>query len=110
MFVSLQLIDIKSGAEVHRAGKVYFRSNYGRISYPPVSNLNQRGFLRVPLIIAPPEPTDDKLDGNVYVWAVIDEESADDTAEGKILFTIPVRSGKERIRVESDTGEGKRVR
>jgi hypothetical protein len=110
VFVSLQLIDIKTGAEVHRAGKVYFRSNYGRIAYPPVSNLNQRGFMRVPLIISPPEPTDDKLDGNVYVWAVIDEETADDTAEGKILFTIPVRSGKERIRVESDTGEGKRVR
>lgn len=109
VFVSLQLVDIDSGGEVHRAGKVYFRSNYGRITYPPVSNLNQRGFARVPLKIAPPSPTDDKLDGNVYVWAVIDEENADDTAEGKILFTIPVRSGKERIRVEAKSGEGKRV-
>lgn len=109
VFVSLQLINIKSGAEFHRSGKVYFRSNYGRITYPPVSNLNQRGFARVPLVIAPPTPADDKLDGNIYVWAVIDEEAADDTAEGKILFTIPVRSGKQRIRIESDTGEGKRV-
>ena len=109
VFVSLQLINIKSGAEVHRAGKVYFRSNYGRISYPPVSNLNQRGFARVPIVVTPPTPADDKLDGNIYVWAVIDEEEADDTAEGKILFTIPVRSGKERIRIESNTGEGKRV-
>lgn len=109
VFVTLQLINIKSGAEVHRAGKVYFRSDYGRITYPPVSNLNQRGFARLPLVIAPPSPSDDKLDGNVYVWAVIDEETADDTAEGKILFTIPVRGGKERIRVESNTGEGKRV-
>ena len=109
VFVTLQLINIKSGGEIHRAGKVYFRSNYGRISYPPVSNLNQRGFARVPLVIAPPQPTDDKLDGNVYVWAVIDEEDADDTVEGKILFRVPVRSGKERILIESNTGEGKRV-
>ena len=109
VFVTLQLINIKSGAETHRAGKVYFRSNYGRITYPPVSNLNQRGFARVPIIVAPPSPADDKLDGNVYVWAVIDEEDADDTAEGKILFKIPVRGGKERIRIESNTGEGKRV-
>lgn len=109
VFVSLQLIDIKTGAEVHRAGKVYFRSNYGRITYPPVANLNQRGFTRVPLVFLPPEPTDDKLDGSVYVWALIDEETADDTVEGKILFSIPVRSAKERIRVESKTGEAKRM-
>jgi hypothetical protein len=110
VFVSLQLIDIKTGAEVHRAGKIYFRSNYGRITYPPVANLNQRGFTRVPLVFSPPEPADDKLDGNVYVWALIDEEDADDTVEGKILFSIPVRSDKERIRVESKTGEAKRMK
>ncbi len=110
VFVSLQLIDIKTGAEVHRAGKVYFRSNYGRITYPPVSELNQRGFTRVPLVFSPPEPADDKLEGNVYVWALIDEEDADDTVEGKILFTIPVLSSKERIRVEAETGEAKRMK
>ena len=74
-----------------------------------VANLNQRGFTRVPLVFSPPEASDDKFNGNVYVWALIDEENADDTVEGKILFTIPVRSGKERIRVESKTGEAKRV-
>lgn len=110
VFVSLQLINIRSGAEVHRAGKIYFRSNYGRIAYPPVSVLNQRGFTRVPLVISPPQPSDDDLQGNVYVWALIDEESADDTVEGKILFRVPIRSGKERIRIESKTGESKRVR
>ena len=109
VFLSLQLLNIKTGAEVHRAGKVYFRSNYGRIAYPPVANLNQRGFVRVPLVFSPPEASDDKHNGNVYVWALIDEENADDTVEGKILFTIPVRSGSERIRVESKTGEAKRV-
>ncbi len=109
VFVTLQLINIKTGAEVHRAGKIYFRSNYGRIAYPPVAALDQRGFTRVPLVISPPELGDDKLEGSVYVWALIDEEDADDTVEGKILFRIPVRSGKERIRIESKTGEGRRV-
>lgn len=109
VFVTLQLQDIKSGAQIQRAGKLYFRSNYERITYPPSANLNQRGFARVPLLIAPPEPSDEKLDGNIYVWALIDEEPADDTVEGRILFTFPVAGGKERIRIEADTGEGKRM-
>ncbi len=61
------------------------------------------------MVFSPPEVSDDKFNGNVYVWALIDEEDADDTVEGKILFTIPVRGGSERIRIESRTGEAKRV-
>ena len=110
VFVTLQMVDIKKGSEVRRAGKVYFRSNYDRIVYPPEANLNQRGFARVPLKILPPETTDDKLDGNIYVWALIDEETADDTAEGRILFTFPVKTGKEKIQVEADSGEGRKVK
>ncbi len=109
VFVSLQLINRTTGAEVHRAGKIYFRSDYGRIAYPPVASLNQRGFARVPLVFSPPEASDAKYNGNVYVWALIDEETADDTVEGKILFTIPIRGGSERIRIDSKTGEAKRV-
>ena len=109
VFVSLQLVDIKTGREINRPGKIYFRSNYDRITYPPVAELNQRGAARLPLLFAPPEISDDKLEGNIFVWALIDEEFGDDTAEGRILFTFPVRGGKERIRVEAETGDGKRV-
>lgn len=110
VFVTLQLIDIKTGAEKHRPGKVYFRSNYNRIAYPPKADLNQRGFVRVPLVISSPEMSDEKLDGNIFVWALIDNEKGDDTAEGRILFTIPTKGGKQRIRIEADSGEGKQVR
>lgn len=109
VFVTLQLQNIKTGAEVRRAGKIYFRSDYDGIAYPPEGALNQRGFARLPLVISPPVPKDEKLDGNIFVWALIDEESADDTVEGRILFTFPVAGGKQRIRIEADTGEGKRV-
>ena len=55
------------------------------------------------------EPADADLNGNVFVWVLIDQEDADDTAEGRILFTIPIPEGQERIRVEAETGESKRV-
>jgi len=110
VFVTLQLTDIKSGREVARAATIYFRSNYDKITYPQVAKLDQRGFARLPLTVAPPEPADAQLNGNVYVWAVIDQEDADDTAEGRALFNIPVPAGQDRVRIEADKGEGKRSR
>ena len=109
VFITVQLIDIKSGRPVRRSGPLYLRSNYDKIDYPTVANLDARGFARVALRIAPPEPADSDLNGNVFVWALLDQEDADDTAEGRILFTIPIPEGQERIRVESETGESKRV-
>jgi len=109
VFVTVQLIDLKTRRQVPRSGPVYFRSNYDGITYPPTAELDQRGFLRVPLQIAPPGAADSELNGNIYVWAVLDQEEADDTAEGRVLFTFPVSTAPERIRVESQTGEGRRA-
>jgi hypothetical protein len=39
----------------------------------------------------------------------MDQEQADDTAEGRILFNIPIPSSQERIRAESKTGETRRT-
>jgi hypothetical protein len=63
----------------------------------------------VAIKVLPPEPADADLNGNVYVWAVMDQEQADDTAEGRILFNIPIPSSQERIRAESKTGETRRT-
>lgn len=109
-FLTLQLIDIKTGKQINRSGRIYLRSNYQRVIYPKSASLNQRGFARVPISFAPPESSDENLDGNIYVWALMDEESADDTAEGRILFTFPVKAGKDKIRIDSQSGKGKRVR
>ena len=109
VFVNVQMVNIKNGSQVQRAGKLYLRSNYERISFPPKVELNQRGFARVPIVISPPQASDQDLDGNIYVWSVLDEESGDDTAEGRVLFTFPVKGTKERIRIEADSGEGKQV-
>lgn len=108
VFVTLQLTNITTGREVPRAATIYFRSNYEKITYPPVARLDQRGFARVPLTFAPPEAADAQLSGNVYVWAVIDSPEADDTGEGRILFNIPVPKGEERIKIEADKGTGAR--
>jgi len=110
VFISVQLVDVKSGSPVRRAGPVYLRSNYDKIEYPARATLDERGFARVAIKVAPPEPTDAELNGNVYVWAVLDQEQADDTAEGRILFRIPIPQGKERIRVESETGKTRRMK
>jgi hypothetical protein len=109
VFISIQIVDLKSGSPVRRSGAIYLRSNYEKIQYPDRATLDERGFARVALQVLPPEPADAELNGNVYVWALLDNEQADDTAEGRILFTIPIPSGQERIRVESQTGESKRV-
>lgn len=108
VFITLQLTNITTGREVPRAATIYFRSNYEKITYPPVARLDQRGFARVPLTFAPPEAADAQLSGNVYVWAVIDSPDADDTGEGRILFNIPVPKGEERIKIEADKGTGAR--
>jgi hypothetical protein len=107
-FVSIQLIDIKTGANVARSGAIYMRSNYDRITYPQAPALDQRGSLRVPLVFAPPDASHAALDGNIYVWAVLDTEDADDTGEGRYLFKFKIPPSKERIEVEAETGEGRR--
>jgi hypothetical protein len=108
VFITLQLMNVTTGREVPRAASIYFRSNYDKITYPPMAKLDQRGFARVPLTFLPPEAADTQLNGNVYVWAVIDSAEADDTGEGRILFTIPVSKGDERIKVDADKGASTR--
>lgn len=108
VFITIQMVDIKSGGNVSRNGKLYLRSNYDRISYPKTANLDNRGFTRVGIKVHPPETSDAELRGNVYVWAVVDQENADDTKEGTILIKIPVPQGKERVKVDAKTGKGKR--
>ena len=100
IFLNVQLVEVKSGREVRRAGALYLRSNYDNISYPVEPKLDQRGFARVTLVMTPPKPVDAKLNGNVFVWAVLDEEDADDTGEGRILFTIPVPPSQEKRTVD----------
>lgn len=109
VFVTIQLTDIKSGNQVRRPGVLYLRSDYGRIVYPPSAELDQRGFARVPLVFFPPEAADAKFNGTIYVWAVLDEEIADDTTEGRLKFTIPVPEGSERVRVDADKGSSQRT-
>lgn len=109
VFVNLQLINVANGREVNRSAKIYFRSNYDRVTLPTAAQLDERGFARVSLNFAPPEPADSQLGGSVFVWAVVDQEDGDDTGEGRVLFNIPVPAGKDRIRIEADKGETKRV-
>lgn len=109
VFISVQLVEVDSGEPVRRSGRLYLRSNYDRIEFPRSASLDERGSARVALRVAPPQPSDAELDGNVFVWALIDEGDADDTGEGRILFEIPVPDGEERIRVEAESGEGRRV-
>jgi hypothetical protein len=109
VFVNLQMINVSTGREVARSAKIYFRSNYDRVSFPARAQLDERGSARVLLNFAPPEPSDAALNGSVFVWAIVDQEDADDTGEGRVLFSIPVPAGKDRIRIEADKGETKRV-
>lgn len=110
VFVSIQLVNIKTGTPIRRSGPVYLRSNYEKIIYPSRAVLNERGFARVSLRFLPPEAADSKHNGNVFLWAVMDQEQADDVSEGRLLFTIPVASGSDTFRIPSNTGEVKRTK
>jgi hypothetical protein len=107
-FLSIQLIDVKSGASVARSSPIYLRSNYDRITYPQAPQLDQRGFARVPLIFGPPDASHANLEGNIFVWAVLDAEQDDDTGEGRYLFRFTIPPTTERFEIESETGEGRR--
>lgn len=109
VFVSIQLVNIKTGRTIRRSGPVYLRSNYDKITYPSSAVLDARGFVRVAVQFAPPEAADAKLNGNVFLWAVMDQEDADDVSEGRLKFTIPVPAGADRFRIPSDTGEVERT-
>jgi hypothetical protein len=108
VFVNLQMIEVATGKEVARSAKIYFRSNYERVTFPE-TKLDERGFARASLRFDPPQPADAQLNGSVFVWAVVDQEDGDDTGEGRVLFTIPVPAGQERIRIEADKNETRRV-
>ncbi|MDH5751756.1 MAG: FecR family protein [Deltaproteobacteria bacterium] len=110
VFLNVQLVEIKTGSAVTRPGRVYLRSNYDKIKYPTDIDLDKRGFARMSIQVQPPEASDGDLNGNVYVWAVLDMEEADDTSEGRTLIKIPVPEGKERVKVDAKTGSGKQVR
>ena len=110
VFVTIQLVNIKTGRIINRSGPVYLRSNYDKITYPAEAVLNERGFLRVLVQFARPGKSDAKLNGNVFLWAVMDQEDADDVSEGRLKFTIPVPAGADKYRIPSDTGEVKRER
>ena len=107
-FLTIQMIDIQTGANVARSGPLYLRSNYDGITYPQNPVLDARGFARVPLIFSPPDSSDADLDGNIYVWALLDQEDADDTQEGRALFRFNIGSSTERFEIEAETGEGRR--
>ncbi len=109
VFVTVQLINIKSGNPVRRSGDLYLRSSYDKIEYPSRPSLDERGFARIPLKFMAPEAADAKFNGTIFVWAVMDQEDADDTSEGRLLFTIPVPAGGSKIRVDSRSGEAKKV-
>lgn len=109
VFVSIQLVNIKTGRPIRRSGPVYLRSNYDKFTPPPSPPvLNERGFVRVLVQFSRPEQSDSKLNGNVFLWAVMDQEDADDVSEGRLKFTIPVPAGADKFRIPSDTGEVKR--
>lgn len=108
-FVSIQVVNVKNGQQFARSGPLYFRSNYDKVVFPADVALNERGFARVALKFNPPEAGDSELQGNIYVWAVMDREADDDVGEGRVLFTFPIQSDK-TIQINADSGEGKRVK
>lgn len=109
VFVSIQLVNIKTGRTIHRSGPIYLRSNYDKFTPPPSPPvLNQRGFVRVLVQFTRPEKSDARFNGNIFLWAVMDQEDADDVSEGRLKFTIPVPPGADRFRIPSDTGEVRR--
>ena len=88
--IQIQLSDVRSGEPVARPGELYFTSSYEGIVYPEQAALDAGGFARVRLVVRPPSEAERReLGGRILVFAVIDDEDADDTIEGRIVLTFP---------------------
>ena len=91
VLIDVQLIDVRTGQPVHRSAPLYLSSEYNGIIYPSEPKLDSNGFASVRLTILPPGHADRKrLNGRFIIWVVIDEGDADDTIEGRLIFTFPV--------------------
>ena len=87
--VIIQLVDVKRGENAARSGPIYLRSNYDRVNFPAQVTLDDKGYARMTLTFDAPQPSDAALEGNIYVWAVMDRESDADVGEGRLLFSFP---------------------
>ena len=87
VWIEVQLLGVRTREKVSRRAPLYLSSDYEGIAFPSRSRLDARGFARLKLIIAPPGVEDRRrLQGRFTVWVLIDEEEADDTIEGKLVF------------------------
>ena len=89
VLIEIQLIDLRTGQTVHRRSPLYISSDYNGIIYPSKPRLDGKGFARLKLVISPPSNAElQRLKGLFVVWVLIDEGDADDTIEGKVIFSI----------------------
>lgn len=94
VWVEVQLVVVKTKEKAPRLGPLYLTSDYDGIVFPSGARLDARGFARLKLVIAPPGLAEHRrLRGRFTVWILIDEEDADDTIEGRLVFTYRVGGG-----------------
>ena len=88
VWIEVQLVHGRTRENVHRRAPLYLSSDYDGIVFPSEPRLDSRGFARLKLVIAPPGLAGQRrLQGRITVWVLIDEEDADDTIEGRLIFT-----------------------
>ena len=88
VWIEVQLVVVNSGEHVPRRAPLYLSSDLDGIVFPSRPRLDEKGFARLKLVIpSPGVETRRRLQGRFTVWVLIDEEDADDTIEGRVVFT-----------------------
>lgn len=88
VWIEVQLVVVQTKENAPRSGPLYLTSDYNGIVFPSRPRLDAMGFARLKLVIARPGLADRRrLQGRFTVWVLIDEEDADDTIEGRLVFS-----------------------
>lgn len=105
IYLSLQMINVKSNKNVNLKGPIYLSVNTDRLEFPDRISLNNRGYTRIKAKVKPFSKKDYK-NGKLEIIAIMDGEKFINVASGHTLLTYDMpKSSIKTIKIDSQSGE-----
>lgn len=99
-----QVVELAKNKGVQRRGRLRFQSTYSNLEFPEQVRLNRKGFVRFPVRIKSPAPDDNKFDGKIVIWAVMDGSQFDNVGAGNVLLTVKMPHKRTQIQIDANSG------
>jgi hypothetical protein len=105
VYLSLQLIDVKSNKNVNQKGPIYLSVNSDKLIFPDKISLNNRGYTRIKATVKPFLSKDYK-DGKIEIIAIMDGEKFINVSSGFTMMSYDMpKSSIKTIKIDSQSGE-----